>query len=313
MIITKTPMRIALGGGGTDIPEFYWEHGGFWISTAIDKFVYVAIKPRFEKQIRLAYSKIELVDDIAEIEHPILRTALDIFGVDENIEISTLADLPSGTGMGSSGSFTVGLVNALSVYTGKPIQDLADMAFFIEREKLGRPIGKQDQYAALYGGVRLYRADKKGRITHAEMIVPGLEDRLSLFYTSIRRDSTPVLKDVADNPEGLQQIKNIGEMSWDALHDQKYDDFGGLLHQHWLIKREMSSLMTSDKIDKTYQRARKAGALGGKIIGAGGGGFFMFYTRDDDGKAKLIREMAKIGLPHQPFRFHNEGTKVLDI
>ncbi len=313
MIITKTPMRISLGGGGTDIPEFYWEHGGFWISAAINKFVYVAIKPRFEKQIRLAYSKIELVDELVEIEHPILRVALDIFDVDRNVEISSLADLPSGTGMGSSGSFTVGLVNALSVYTSKPIRDLADMAFFIERKKLGRPVGKQDQYTALYGGVRLYRADKKGRITHAEMHVPGLEERLSLFYTSIKRDSTPVLQDVADKTESLQLIKNIGESSWDALYNQKYDDFGELLHQHWLVKRKMSPHMTSDKIDKIYQKARGFGAVGGKIIGAGGGGFFLFYTQDKEKKEKLIRDMRKIGLPNLPFKFHNSGTEVLEV
>ena len=313
MIITKSPMRVSLGGGGTDIPEFYWEHGGFWISAAIDKFVYVAVKPRFEKQIRLAYSKIELVDSLAEIDHPILRIALDIFDVDKNIEISTLADLPSGTGMGSSGAFTVGLVNALAVYTGKPVQDLADMAFFIEREKLGRPVGKQDQYTALYGGVRTYQADKKGRITHAEMHVPGLEDRLSLFYTSIERDSAPILQDVAEKTEHLRKIKNIGELSWDALYYQNYDDFGQLLHQHWLVKREMSPHMTSDKIDRIYQKARGFGALGGKIVGAGGGGFFLFYTQDKEKKERLIRDMRKIGLPNLPFKFHNEGTKVLDI
>jgi len=313
VIITKTPFRISLGGGGTDIPEFYWEHGGSWISAAIDKFVYVAIKPRFEKQIRLAYSKIELVDNLVEIEHPILRIALDIFDVDKNIEISSLADLPSGTGMGSSGSFTVGLVNALAVYTNKSIQDLADMAFFIEREKLGRPIGKQDQYTALYGGVRLYQADKKGRITHAQMQVPGLEDRLSLFYTSIERDAAPVLRDVVDRIDSLKLIKNIGELSWEALYDQKYDDFGQLLHQHWLVKREMSPHMTSDKIDRIYKKAREFGALGGKIVGAGGGGFFLFYTQDKEKKQKLIRDMRKIGLPNLPFKFHNKGTEVLDI
>ncbi len=306
-------MRITLGGGGTDIPEFYWEHGGSWISAAIDKFVYVAIKPRFEKQIRLAYSKIELVDELVEIEHPILRIALGIFDVDRNVEISSLADLPSGTGMGSSGSFTVGLVNALSVYTKTPIQDLADMAFFIEREKLGRPVGKQDQYSALYGGVRAYRADKKGRITHAQIQVPGLEERLSLFYTSIQRESTPILQDVAEKTEYLHRIMNIGGLSWDALYDQKYDDFGQLLHQHWLTKREMSPHMTSDKIDRIYQKARGFGALGGKIVGAGGGGFFLFYTQDKEKKEKLIRDMRKIGLPNLPFKFHNRGTEVLDI
>ena len=275
--------------------------------------MYVIIKPRFEKQIRLAYSKIELVDSIAEIEHPVLRIALNIFDVDKNVEISSLADLPSGTGMGSSGSFTVGLVNALSVYTGKPIQDLADMAFFIEREKLGRVVGKQDQYSALYGGVRLYQADKKGRITHAEMHVPGLEDRLSLFYTSIQRESTLILQDITEKIEHLHKIKNIAELCWDALYSQKYDDFGQLLHQHWLVKREISPHMTSAKIDKIYQKARRFGALGGKIIGTGGGGFFLFYTQDKEKKQKLIRDMRKIGLPHLPFKFYDEGTVVLDV
>jgi len=313
VIITKTPMRITLGGGGTDIPEFYWEHGGFWISAAIDKFVYVAIKPRFEKQIRLAYSKIELVDSLAEIDHPILRIALDIFDVDEYVEISTLADLPSMTGVGTSGSFTVGLVNALAVYTGKPIRDLADLAFYIEREKLGRPVGKQDQYSALYGGVRLYRADKKGRITHSQLQVPGLEDRLSMFYTSIRRESAPILEDVRKKTEQLQSIKDIGGMSYDALYDQDYDKFGELLHQHWLVKREMTPDMTDDKIDRIYRNARKFGALGGKIVGAGGGGFFLFYTQDKEKKGKLIRDMRKTGLPSLPFKFYNKGTEVLDI
>lgn len=313
MIVTRTPHRLPMGGGATDLPEYYWEHEGFWISAAINKHVYVAIKPRFEKQIRVAYSKIELVDDIEKIEHPILRIALDIFEVDSHIEISTLSDIPAGTGMGSSGSFTVGLVNALSIYTNTPVPDLADLAFFIEREKLKRPVGKQDQYAALHGGVRLYKADKKGRITHAELSVPGLKDRLSLFYTSIKRESAPILRDVAKKTESLHQIKEIGEQSWDVLHNHDYDQFGELLHQHWLIKREMSPQMTNDRLDKIYQRAKKAGVIGGKLCGAGGGGFFLFYTPTNKVKAKLVREMGKLGLPPFSFKFHNEGTKVMEI
>ena len=306
-------MRISLGGGGSDLPEFYTKHGGFWISAAINKFVYVAIKSRFEKQIRLAYSKIENVNSVDEVKHPIFREALKVFEIEDHVEISTLADLPSGTGMGSSGSFTVGLVNALSIYTSQPVYDLADLAFQIEHDRLNRKTGKQDQYAAYLGGVKAYSASKSGHVTWNDLETPNLDDHLSLFYTGITRDTASILEETGKKIDELKQIKALGEASWEYLHNKDYDTFGTLMNNHWQIKRQMSEDISSVKLDEIYQKALEAGALGGKLIGAGGGGFFLFYTQDDYKKKRLINKVNKLGLPHLPFKFHGRGTEVLDF
>jgi D-glycero-alpha-D-manno-heptose-7-phosphate kinase len=302
---------LPLGGGGTDLPEFYSKHGGFWISAAIDKFVYVAINSRFESKIRLAYSKIEVVDELDDIKHNFIRVALEHFNVRDHVDITTLSDLPSGSGMGSSCSFAVGLINALSVYTRTPVVNIAELAFDLDRS-LGHPVGKQDQYTALYGGTRVYTVDKFGNVTNRVLSVTGLEDHLSLFYTNLTRDANPILTKVGKDEDNMLKIMEIGEQSFDALDTKQYDLFGSLLDTHWKFKRMITPEMTNTEIDRAYDTAIRSGALGGKIIGAGGGGFLLFYTRSALEKAKLIKAMADINLPHVPFRFYPEGSRVIE-
>ena len=311
MIISKTPHRLPLGGGGTDIPEFYSKYEGFWISAAIDKFVYVAVNSRFESPIRLAYSKIEIADEVDDIQHKFMKVALEYFNVRDHVDITTLSDLPSGSGMGSSCSFAVGLINALSVYTRMPIKNIAELAFDLDRS-LGHPVGKQDQYTALYGGVRVYTVNKAGTVMNKVMIVPGLEEHLSLFYTNTTRDANPILVKVGNDNENMLKIMEIGEKSFTALDSCQYDAFGELLDEHWKAKRMIAPEMTSPEIDRVYDSAIRAGALGGKIIGAGGGGFLLFYTRKNQDKAKLIKAMSTMGLPYVPFKFYPDGSRVID-
>ena len=311
MIISKTPMRLPLGGGGTDLPEFYTKHGGFWVSVSVDKHVYVAINYRFEKQIRLAYSKIEIVDELDDIQHKFMRVALEYFNVRDHVDITTLSDLPSGSGMGSSCSFAVGLINALSVYTKTPVKNIAELAFDLDRS-LGNPIGKQDQYTALYGGVRVYTVNKSGVVVNRVLQVPGLEEHLSLFYTNITRDANPILTKVGNDEENMLQIMDIGEKSFVFLDNMQYDNFGMLLNTHWIFKRAITPEMTTPEIDKAYDLAMKSGAIGGKLIGAGGGGFLLFYTVKNQEKAKLLKAMDSVGLPYVPFKFYPDGSKVIE-
>ncbi len=313
MIWVKSPMRLSLGGGGSDIPDYYEEHGGLWVSGAIDKFTYVGVKKRFEKQIRLSYSKIELVDSVEDIEHPILRECLNYFDIKDSIEIISVGDVPAGTGLGSSGSFTVGLINALSIFTRKPVNDLAATAYHIEREILGRPIGKQDQYASLKGGIRVYKISKDGSLRDSELIVPELSDYLALFYTNIKRSSGPVLSDVVKKTELLHEIKRIGEESCKALRSKDYLRFCELLDEHWMVKRGMSDKMTNPQIDKWYNKAKSVGVLGAKIVGAGGGGFFLFGVPDNSVRKNLFFAMVEEGLVPLPFRFHRTGTEMIEI
>ncbi len=311
MIISKTPHRLPLGGGGTDIPEFYTKHDGFWISAAIDKFVYVAINSRFESPIRLAYSRIEIANELDDIQHKFIRVALEYFNIRDHVDITTLSDLPSGSGMGSSCSFAVGLINALSVYTKTPINNIAELAFDLDRS-LGHPVGKQDQYTALYGGIRVYTINKAGLVMSKKMEVPGLEDHLSLFYTNFTRDANPILAKVGNDDENMLKIMQLGERSFSALEACEYDEFGRTLDVHWKTKRQITPEMTNPDIDKAYELAMKSGALGGKIIGAGGGGFLLFYTAKNQDKAKLIKAMNNIGLPYVPFKFYQNGSRVIE-
>lgn len=310
MIITKTPHRLPLGGGGTDIPEFYQKHKGFWISAAIDKFVYVAINQRFEKPIRLAYSKIEIVNELDEIQHKFMKVALDYFNVRDHVDITTLSDLPSGSGMGSSCSFAVGLINALSIYTRTPVENIAELAFDLDRS-LGYPVGKQDQYTALFGGTRVYTVNEQGIVKNRAMSVPGLEEHLSLFYTNTTRDANPILKKVGNDEDNMLKIMEIGERSYNALESCNYNEFGTLLDTHWKFKRNITLEMSTSAIDEAYKLAIHSGAVGGKLIGAGGGGFLLFYTNDKKDKIKLTKEMYDIGLPYVPFKFYPEGTRVI--
>jgi D-glycero-alpha-D-manno-heptose-7-phosphate kinase len=324
MIIARSPLRISLGGGGTDVPSYYQEHDGFLLAAAIDRYVYVTVMRPFTEGIYLKYSEIEQVTQVANIKHPIIREVLAEFQLNApQIEITTLADIPSGTGLGSSGSFTTALIKALYAHYRKNIhpEQLAEMACKIEIEKLGEPIGKQDQYIAAYGGITEFNFHKDGTVTSAPLnlsvqTVHDLEDNLLLFFTGISRSAGSILKDQVDKSkandskmvENLHFTKDLGLRSKAALVNGDTKKFGELMHEHWEHKKARSSGMTSDFIDIAYAQAIKAGAVGGKLVGAGGGGFLMFYADD---KEMLRRKMSELGLEEVRFQFDFEGTKVM--
>ena len=324
MIIARSPLRISLGGGGTDIPSYYKEHEGFLLAAAIDRYVYVTVMRPFTEGIYLKYSEIEHVAQVASIKHPIIREVLAEFDLKTpQVEITTLADIPSGTGLGSSGSFTTALVKALYAHYRKNIhpEQLAELACKIEIEKLGEPIGKQDQYIAAYGGITEFNFHKDGSVSSAPLnlsvqTVHDLEDNLLLFFTGISRSAGSILKDQVDKSkakdskmvENLHFTKDLGLRSKAALVQGDTNKFGELMHEHWEHKKSRSSGMTSDFIDDAYSQAIRAGAVGGKLVGAGGGGFLMFYADD---KEKLRKKMGEMGLEEVRFQFDFEGTKVI--
>ncbi len=310
--ISKTPLRLSLGGGGTDIPEYYEKHGGFWISGAIDKFIYIAVKERFEKAIRLSYSALEVVEDVDDLEHPIVREVLKAMDVTSHIEITSIGELPSRTGLGSSGSFTVGLVNALSRFKGQHVtsKDLAEVAYKIERETLNRPIGKQDQYIAAFGGVRPFSVDNEGDVLVCKPYDenPGLTPYLSLFYVG-RRESSGMLGHIEDSLDLMKQLHRIGEESDDALINRDIERYGQLMDDHWFLKRQIKGV-SGHTLDGVYLFAKEHGALGGKLVGAGGGGFLLFVTKE---RERLIKALVGKRLRHVPFTFSGEGTKILEV
>ena len=324
MIIARSPLRISLGGGGTDIPSYYQEHEGFILAAAIDRYVYVTVMRPFTEGIYLKYSEIEHVAQVANIKHPIIREVLAEFELKTpQVEITTLADIPSGTGLGSSGSFTTALIKALYAYYRMNIhpKELAEMACKIEIEKLGEPIGKQDQYIAAYGGITEFNFHKDGSVSSAPLnlsvqTVHDLEDNLLLFFTGISRSASSILRDQVDKSkaneakmlDNLHFTKNLGLRSKSALLQGDTKKFGELMHEHWEHKKSRSSGMTSDFIDNAYSQAIQAGAVGGKLVGAGGGGFLMFYAND---KEMLRKKMIELGLEEVRFQFDFEGTKVI--
>jgi D-glycero-alpha-D-manno-heptose-7-phosphate kinase len=324
MIIVRSPLRITLGGGGTDLPSYYRDHDGFLIAAAIDKFVYVTVIKPFVPGVYLKYSKIEHVDTIEEVQHPVVREALRLFdfGIPQ-IEITTLADIPSGTGLGSSSSFTTALLRALHAHARGIIhpRELAEQACFIEIEKLGEPIGKQDQYIAAFGGITCFTFRKDGMVEAVPLAVDeeircGLEDNLLLFFTGFSRSASTILRDQNSRTKGrdsamidnLHYVKDLGVRSKAALEKGDMAGFGRLMHEHWEHKRKRSGDMSNSQIDGWYNLALKNGAIGGKLIGAGGGGFLMFYVED---KARLRHAMREAGLTEVRFHFDFEGTKVL--
>jgi len=324
MIITRSPLRITLGGGGTDLPSYYQQHGGFLIAAAIDKYVYVTAMRPFTPGIFLKYSKLEHVDRIDEVQHPIIREVLRQLNFrTPQIEITTLADIPSGTGLGSSGSFTTALVKALYAHRRRLLHpsELAEIACDIEINRLREPIGKQDQYIAAYGGVTCFTFNGDGTVT-AEPIgatmqsLFTLEDDLLLFFTGFSRSAGAVLQDQKSRSErgdadvfaNLHAVKELGYRSRRALETGDTALFGEIMHEQWEQKKRRSGGMTNSHIDEWYELGRKSGALGGKLVGAGGGGFLMFYAEDH---RRLRDAMAKAGLEEVRFRFDFEGTKVL--
>jgi D-glycero-alpha-D-manno-heptose-7-phosphate kinase len=324
MIISRSPLRITLGGGGTDLPSYYRDHEGFLVSAAIDKYVYVNVMRPFTEGIYLKYSQLEHVDQIADVKHPIIREALQLLGFKTpQVEITTLADIPAGTGLGSSGSFTTALLKALYTHRKRHLhqEELAELACHIEIDRLGEPIGKQDQYIAAVGGVTCFTFHKDDKVTAAPLGISmdtmfDLEDNLLLFFTGFSRSASGILKDQkvksqqndTDMLNNLHYVKDLGYRSRDALVDGNTELFGELMHEHWEHKKRRSGGMSNPKIDEWYEIGMKSGAVGGKLVGAGGGGFLMFMAHD---RNKLRHAMAQAGLEEVRFKFDFEGTKVV--
>jgi D-glycero-alpha-D-manno-heptose-7-phosphate kinase len=320
VIVVQTPLRISFVGGGTDFPQYFTEEGGCVLTTAIDRYIFVIIKERFDDMIRIGYTKTELVRDIDELEHELVREALRKTGVTRRIEISTMGDIPSsGSGMGSSSTLTVGLLNGLHHFIGQPrdAETLAREACEIELQQLARPIGIQDQYIASYGGQRFLEFARDGTVTVESLqlhpaIRRCLNENLMLFYTNIARHAETILAEqVCNMPrchEMLRQMKLLAREAKAALECGELDEFGLILHRAWQLKKQLASKVSNGPINAMYEAARKAGALGGKITGAGGGGFLLLYCRRE--KQDAVRS-ALDGYPELSFRFERDGSKVI--
>jgi len=327
MIISRAPVRITLGGGGTDLQSYYGKYGGALIAAAIDKYTFVTVHPRFENDIRLKYSQFEEVSCVDDIQHNIFREALRYLDIKPGVELTSLADVPGRSGMGTSGSFTVALLNALHAYKKEFIsQDqLAEEACHIEIDVLKEPIGKQDQYMSSFGGLTSLQFDKDGTVTVEPLRMSHdardeLENNILLFYTGITRYASNILKEQNEKSkkkepktlDSLHEIKHIGLETKKALEQGNVDKLGEYLDVHWNTKKRLSKGISNPFIDECYELAMKNGALGGKIMGAGGGGFFMFYHNGSNKeKTMFVKTLAKKGLQKMRFRFDYEGAKIL--
>ncbi len=324
MIITRSPLRISLGGGGTDLPSYYREHGGFLVAGALDKYVYLTLHRTFVPDLLVKYSKLERVATADQLEHPIIREAFGLLKMDgRSLELTSMADIPGGTGLGSSGSFTTALLKLLHTANKNLISpaELAEQACHIEIDRLGEPIGKQDQYIAAVGGITAFTFHKDGRVDYrpakiSEEALFNLEDNLLLFFTGYSRSASGILKDQNDKSKANDQAmldnlhftKDLGYQSLSALESDNLEEFARLMDVHWQRKKVRSSGMSNQHINDWYDHAIAHGALGGKLIGAGGGGFLMFYAAD---KKMLRRAMREKGLQEVRFRFDFEGTKAV--
>ncbi len=326
MIITRSPLRISLGGGGTDLPSYYRKYGGFVIGAAIDKYVYITLHHTFAQELIIKYSRLERVRSVDEVKHDIIREALKLtLDGAPQLEITSLADIPAETGLGSSGSFTTALLKALHALKKNLIhpQELAEQACHIEINLLGKPVGKQDQYVAAYGGLVCLEFQPDGRVDAVPLKLDtdtlyNLEDNLLLFFTGYSRSAAGILQEQDDRTRDddpdmvreLHAVKEIGVQSRAALESGDLGRFAELMNTHWDRKRQRTDRMSNDQIDEWYHLARQNGAVGGKLIGAGGGGFLMFYTED---KRRLRRAMHEVGLQEVRFRFDFEGTKLITL
>ena len=324
MIVVRSPLRISLGGGGTDLPSYYQDHSGFLIAAAIDKYVYITLHQTFVEELILKYSKLERVKSISEVEHPIIRESLKHVNISAPyLEITSMADIPAGTGLGSSGSFTTALLKALHTLRKNLIhpRELAEEACHIELNLLNEPIGKQDQYIAAYGGITCFRFLPNGAVDAWPLKIDqetlyNLEDNLLLFFTGYSRSASDILQEQdskskeknQDMTANLHFIKELGFKSKEALEKGDLHEFAALMKVHWDHKKQRSAKMSNSKIDEWYELALANGALGGKMIGAGGGGFLMFYADD---KVKLRHTMRQAGLQEIRFRFDFAGTQVI--
>jgi D-glycero-alpha-D-manno-heptose-7-phosphate kinase len=325
MIITRTPFRITLGGGGTDLPSFYQEHGGFVLAVGLDKYMFLNVNtPIVDDKIRVRYNQSELVDHVDHLEHTLAKQALIHFGLVRGVEIVSIADIPSGTGLGSSSCYLVGLLNALHSLMQRPAspRQVAEEACHIELFVLKKPIGKQDQYMAAFGGLSTLEIDREGnvrvdRLNLSADLVRELENNILLFYTHETRDATAVLnkQDSATKNKdkvvvsNLLEIKDIGLEIRDAITKGNLRRFGELMDCHWQSKKRLANGITNPQIDGWYQLAKRNGAIGGKISGAGGGGFLMLYCESN--KCRLREAMKQAGLRELNFRFEFEGSKVV--
>ena len=324
MIITRSPLRISLGGGGTDLPSYYEEHGGFLIAAAIDKYVYITLHKTFVDDLIVKYSRLERVEHAGLLEHPIVREACALLQMDgRSLEITSMADIPAGSGLGSSGSFTTALLKALHTYKKNIVRpvEIAAQACQIELEKLHEPIGKQDQYIAAVGGVTSFHFLPGGKVEVipvelAEETLFNLQDNLLLFFTGYTRSASKILQEQNDKTksvdkamvENLHFVKELGVQSKEALEAGNLREFAQLMDVHWQRKKERSGGMSNAQINEWYDFALANGALGGKLIGAGGGGFLMFYSEQT---TRLRRAMREQGLREVRFRFDFEGTKIV--
>jgi len=327
MIISRSPVRITLGGGGTDLPSYYSKHGGALIAAAIDKYTLVTAHTRFDDDIKLNYSRTEQINIVNEIKHNIFREGLRLLNIEKGIELTSLSDMPSSSGLGTSGSFTIALLNALHTYKKEFVsqKQLAEEACKIEIDILKEPIGKQDQYIAAFGGITSFQFSKDGTVTVEPLKMSDeaqdeLQNNILLFYTGISRSASQILREQDDRSkkddgqtiDTLHEIKRIGLETKKALEQGDIDKLGEYLDEHWNIKKKLSKSISNPFIDECYALAKENGALGGKIMGAGGGGFFMFYHNGSNNeKTAFIRTMATKNLKKMRFNFDTEGSKII--
>jgi D-glycero-alpha-D-manno-heptose-7-phosphate kinase len=325
MILSRAPVRITLGGGGTDLKSYYSKYGGFLIAAGINRYCTILANRRFYDSIRLSYSQMEIRDNVDEIEHRIFRESLKLVNIRKRIELHSTADVPPNSGLGSSSTFTVALLNALHTYKGDYISrnQLAEEACRIEIEILGEPIGKQDQYMAAYGGITCLTFDKNGEVMVEPLritdeVLDQLESNLLFFFTGKERSASEILREQDEKSkkndpameQNLHEIKDIGLKTREYLEKGKVDMLGELLDAHWELKKKRSQKMSDPYIDECYELARNSGAIGGKLMGAGGGGFFMFYCENDK-KAKVSEALKKAGLRRERFNIDWEGARIL--
>jgi D-glycero-alpha-D-manno-heptose-7-phosphate kinase len=322
MIISRTPFRVSFVGGGTDLPSYFTRHQGAVMSMTVNKYVYITVNRRFDETLRLSYSRTEIVDTLDSVQHPLFREALRITGAVSGIETTSIADIPSGTGLGSSGSFTVGLLHALHAYQGhhKTAEELASEACHLEIDVLGEPVGKQDQYAAAYGGLRRYRFNGDGSVYVDPVICSPdtkrtLFDHLLFFYLGGSRDAREILenqsKQTGTKIEHLRRLRDLVDRFHAVLvGGSQLEELGDLLHENWMCKRELATNVSNSRVDDYYDRARGAGALGGKLLGAGHGGFLMLFCQPQ--RKAAVREAMR-DLREVEFGFEPEGSKIIYV